>query len=328
MSDKNKLSAIDLVKVVAAVLVLLSHVGLFRTYSSVMDMWFINIVFRWCVPFFFVCSGFFMPKTWGGYKRYFTRILLIYLIWTVFYMLYFRMPMGRELIKNIVFNGVIVPFWYFPSLLLCVSLCYLLNHFVSSFWICIIAMLMYIIGLFGDTYSAVNPMASFLQKSILKYHYRIFNYTTRDGILFGTLYVSVGNYLKEHKDIIKKIKGYRNYKIKMSITILICWVFEALEIYVATTYMLGSDLNILISTIPMTILIFFLAYNINVDKKTSLILRKFSVLIYVIHPFVIDILVNIENSIAKFIGTLTVTMVIAGGIIIISSKISFLRKLY
>ncbi|MCX4375138.1 MAG: hypothetical protein OSJ61_03105 [Lachnospiraceae bacterium] len=62
----DKLSGIDMIKIVAAVLVLLSHVGVLGTYSNTADMWFINIVFRWCIPFFFVCNGFFMPHTGGG----------------------------------------------------------------------------------------------------------------------------------------------------------------------------------------------------------------------------------------------------------------------
>ena len=67
---RDKLSAVDVVKVIAAVLVLMSHSGILWTYSSIADMWVINIAFRWWIPFFFICNGFFMRGGEDGLLEY------------------------------------------------------------------------------------------------------------------------------------------------------------------------------------------------------------------------------------------------------------------
>lgn len=325
----DKLSGIDMIKIVAAVLVLLSHVGVLGTYSNTADMWFINIVFRWCIPFFFVCNGFFMPHTGGGYKKYIFKIIIMYLIWTMFYTLYGQYSINKEYVKNVMFNGIIPAFWYFPSLILCISFCYFLSRVIEPFGMCVITMMLYMVALLGDTYSNVNPMAVGLQESILMYHYKIFNYTTRDGFLFGSFYICLGNFLQQHKEIIDKMGYSKKYRIKLGIIIFITWIFEAFEIYIAKIYNLGADINVLISTIPLSVLIFIFAYNIKINRKVSLLLRQFSTLIWLIHPWVISVLTNnIQNSVARFTAVLTVTLVLAAGLIVMSSRIRVLKILY
>lgn len=327
MMGEDKISAIDLVKVISAGLVLLSHVGILWTYSGVMDMWVINIAFRWCIPFFFICNGFFMPR--GRYKDWFVRMLVMYLIWTGFYAIYGKQVINIMFVKQVAFNGIIPAFWYFPSMIMSMTLCYVLNKAIPSFWICILTVIMYIVGLFGDSYSNINPIAALLQETVLKYHYNIFDYTTRDGILFGGFYISLGNFFNDHKNMISKVGDYARYKVKMGILIAICFIFEALEIYIVRSYNLGIDINVLISTIPLAALIFVFAYNIKIDKKMAIVLRKFSTLIWLIHPFVISLLQDkIENSVSRFLGVLFVTVTIASVLIKLSSKISVLSKIY
>lgn len=247
----------------------------------------------------------------------------------MFYAIYEKQVINLWLIKRCMFDGIIPAFWYFPSMMLSVTICFMLNKVVSPFWVCMMAMIMYIVALFGDSYSNINPMAYYIQKTILKYHYEVFDYTTRDGILFGSFYVSLGNYFNENKEVIKKVRNFSNYRMKMCALIVICFIFEALEICIGKTYNLGVDINILISTIPLAALIFVFAYNISIKAKTALALRKFSTLIWLVHPFVISILKDkVENSMVRFIGVLAITVSISGIIIMLSKKIAILKRIY
>ncbi len=286
----------------------------------------VNTVFLLAVFVFVFIEWFWVG---GGGGRWLVRILVMYLVWTMFYAIYGKQVINSWFIKKVMFDGIIPAFWYFPSMILSITVCVMLNKVISPFWVCILTMLMYIFALFGDTYSNVNPIACFLQRTILKYHYHIFDYTTRDGILFGCFYISLGNYFNEHKESLKRVRNYTNYKLKICTIIVICFIFEAFEIYIAKIYNLGADINVLISTIPLSALIFVFAYNVSVETKTALTVRKLSTLIWLVHPFVINILKDkVGNSVVRFVVVLTVTGFISGVFIKLSSKIGILKNLY
>ena len=83
------LTGIDITKLIASALVLMSHTRIITSYSPTIDSYFINSIFRWAVPFFFMASGYFMPQNIKSIIKYSFRIFRLYFIWSIFYAMSF-----------------------------------------------------------------------------------------------------------------------------------------------------------------------------------------------------------------------------------------------
>lgn len=292
--NREYISGIDLTKFIGAILVLMSHTGLFYTYNDKFEVYFINIVFRWVVPFFFLASGFFMHKDANKFANYIFRISLLYFSWTIIYIILFDLSFSRRTILN----GIIVSFWFFPSLLLSVLLVWLLNKAFSPLCVVVISGMLYVLALIGDSWNNI-PAFSNIVNSIYSFHHILYDHTTRDGVLFGSLYISIGHYLRT---IHKKGKLVLENKIKCILLLVICYVFSIVEIVIQIFLKLGSDKNVLIGTIPVSILILVLSLNMKIEKELSMWFRKMSTLIYVTHLAFMKILDSvIHNSIQFFL---------------------------
>lgn len=119
------LTGLDLTKFIAAVMIVLLHSGIIYTYSYSGDLWLTNVITRWAVPFFFMASGYFMPSNLHKMIRYTVRILAWDAVWTLVYIFLFGIEIDGIWNKVFPNNTVVVPFWYFLSLLACLFLVYL-----------------------------------------------------------------------------------------------------------------------------------------------------------------------------------------------------------
>ena len=158
--------------------------------------------------------------------------------------------------------------------------------------------MLYVLALIGDSWNNI-PAFSNIVNSIYSFHHILYDHTTRDGVLFGSLYISIGHYLRT---IHKKGKLVLENKIKCILLLVICYVFSIVEIVIQIFLKLGSDKNVLIGTIPVSILILVLSLNMKIEKELSMWFRKMSTLIYVTHLAFMKILDSvIHNSIQFFL---------------------------
>ena len=117
VSMEHENTGIDLFKLIAAFLVLISHSGMLYTYIGDVEGYIINPIFRWCVPFFFICTGFYLKSDNRGFICYLVRILVLYFVWTVYYIVAGHITVSFDTIIRIIWQGIIGPFWYFPALI-------------------------------------------------------------------------------------------------------------------------------------------------------------------------------------------------------------------
>ena len=151
-------TGIDLLKFIAAILVAISHIGILVPINETFEKYFINISFRWCVPFFFVCAGYYLNSKLSKIIKYELRLIILYAVWTLFYIVVNNMDCSVASIINYIRLGVIPSFWYFPSLICGVLFVYLINKIFPQEVSFIIVLALYIIALFGDAYANVMLM--------------------------------------------------------------------------------------------------------------------------------------------------------------------------
>ena len=93
---QNRHYSLDLAKYVASIMVVAIHTGLFSDVNHILNFAVVNVLCRLAVPFFAVCSGYFMGKcsksgmTYDAYAflRQWKKLIALYIAWTVIYMLY------------------------------------------------------------------------------------------------------------------------------------------------------------------------------------------------------------------------------------------------
>ena len=97
---KNRNYVIDIGKVIAAMMVIAIHTGLFSDVDDTVYFFVVHVLCRTAVPFFTVCSGYFMGKQYWGHPkkgtifkhslflRQWKKIVVLYLVWTGIYLLY------------------------------------------------------------------------------------------------------------------------------------------------------------------------------------------------------------------------------------------------
>lgn len=323
----TKLSGIDLFKFIAAVLVLLSHVGLFSSYSAQLDAFFINTVFRWAVPFFFMASGYFMPRSWKKLARYLVRILILYIVWSILYCLVLRQDLRLLPFNLFPSNGYTISFWFFPSLLACVLFIFLLTQLLGKKGSCLAPFFFvaYLWGTLGDSYYNLWP-----GNPIFTLNAQIWGGTTRNGLFFGSFFIYLGNLLSNNSDLLLLVKA-------LPTKLLVCCscigvAFSFFEFWIYHHFQTGVDFNLSLSCIPLCFMLFLLALKLEISRKKSLFLRQLSTLLYVIHPLFVSanspLYCSLTNSVVRFATVLALSLLLSAAILFLSRKVKVLRFLY
>lgn len=289
-------NAIDLMRMICAILVICVHVYPLTMFGEQANFVLVHAVARIAVPFFCVTSGFFFfqkieirPKTPQAKKEnrhalfhFIRRILVLYIVWSVLYLpiqIANAHIMGntwdwKTYLQEAVYYTTYLHLWYFPALILGIVITYLLIRFLPPIVVLGISGVLYGIGLFGDAYYG------FLWKSpelIVKMdRYLEIFHTTRNGLFFVFFFVAMGTLFAQRNIRIKKwISG------SLALVSLFALIWEAVTL---SQKKIPIEYNLYISLIPLAFFLFVFLRDVTLkDGPQYRLLREMSVLIYCSH---------------------------------------------
>lgn len=323
---KNQISALDLVRFIAAITVVMNHC--FLEEVGFMDHFGSEMCARWSVGFFFMISGFFMKKEFKDIVKYCFRIFILYVIWTVLYALFLGMNIWNPWDMFISLrNGIIMPFWYFPTLISCIATVWIINRITKSPKITVIVcFFLYLVGLMGDTFNNVPLIRDFMDTYFFPTFERIVGtHDTRDGIFNGTFFIAIGLLLSSlSKEGKLEIKNKKRFYTIAVIVLLAYWA----EVCMLIGFEIGNRDLLITSPIICTI-IFIIGFNHKMDKDKAVFCRSLSSAIFLIHyAFVTTIQRYTPNEWIWFIGSLVLSIISSVILIYASKKIKILNYLY
>ncbi len=218
MRDCRSYTGIDIFRLAAAFLVVAIHTSPLASCSETGDFILTRIAARVAVPFFLMTSGFFLISQYaydsGVLLRFVKRLAVIYgaailvCLPLNVYNGYFSMEhFLPNLIKDLLFDGTLYHLWYLPAAILGGVLAWLLVRAFGKKRAFAAALLLYAVGLFGDSYYGLIQGNAFLRG----FYDNLFEVTdyTRNGIFFAPIFLVMGGMLadEEAKDGPRGNKG-------------------------------------------------------------------------------------------------------------------------
>ena len=212
----SSMGSLDIFRLVAALLVVAIHTSPLSGFNIDADFFLTRILARVAVPFFLMVTGYFVLSDciytpyalqnirfpYAKIQKYLKKTLLLYGISIVLYFpvgLYaghFREISSISLIniwkilKLLLFDGTFYHLWYFPASIMGMLLLLGLRRFLSVHAVTVAVVILYIIGLLGDSYYGLLDSAPVLLK-IYQFIFQISSYT-RNGIFFAPLFLLLG----------------------------------------------------------------------------------------------------------------------------------------
>ena len=305
-------NGIDIVKFICAFLVCAIHIQPFNVeLLGVEKLSYLNFglqqyLCRIAVPFYFTASGFllfrkteFINLNESRIKSYCFKILRLLGTWTL-----------------LLFVGGSAQLWYLGALVLAVIILnVLIKKNISMRWIVLISIILYIIGLLGDSYYGfIEPLKNYFIPKLFIVGYETVFTTTRNGIFFGLIFVLLGAVFAQKRIVINDILAV--------IGLFISLIMMLFEVYLLKRYSHPKDFNMVLSLLPVIFFLFYFATHLNL-KNHSIYrsLRVIGMIVFFTHLFVnyfvalsIEIAKNklgIDLSSFQFIITIFFTTILA-----------------
>lgn len=204
MPEKQNYGGLDAFRLIAALLVVAIHISPLETINPEADFLLTRVAARLAVPFFllvtgrFVLSGVYAGETAAGsaVRRSCKKLLGMYAAAALLYL-----PIGMYaghydglsfggLLRMLVFDGTFYHLWYFPACLLGILLLCLLRRFLPARGVWAIAVILYLIGLFGDSYYGLTANVPALEIAY-ESGFSLFSYT-RNGLFLAPVFLWMG----------------------------------------------------------------------------------------------------------------------------------------
>lgn len=206
MNRDKAYTGIDYFRFLAAFLIIAIHTSPLSSFSETGDFILTRIVARVGVPFFFMTSGFFLISryTYGEEKlaAFVKKTVLIYGISIAVYIPvniyngYFSMDhLLPNIIKDLFFDGTMYHLWYLPASVIGGILAWLLVKRWGLGRAFLISFVLYVIGLFGDSYYGIAKQLPVL-KAFYSALFEVSDYT-RNGIFFAPVFFVLGGIVAE-----------------------------------------------------------------------------------------------------------------------------------
>ncbi|MCM1053476.1 MAG: acyltransferase family protein [Ruminococcus sp.] len=276
---------LDIWRLIVTFLIVAIHISPFVNISPTFDFFFTRILSRIGVPLFFMITGFYILdkslKDSTNFIKYLKKIIKLYLFAIALY-IPINIYMGKfnnitllEVFKDLIFNGTLYHLWYFPALIIGLIIVYFLNKKLNIKIAFTIAFILYLLGLFGDSYyGIITNIPPIL--NIYNFLFNIFDYT-RNGLFFAPVFLELGY-------IIKTSKPLKNNSLLYSLIFFIILTFEGLLLY---HFNLQKHDSMYLSLIPF--MYFFFNYIITHNKTNNRTIRNIATTIYLFHPLFIII---------------------------------------
>lgn len=286
MTKQETYSGIDYFRMIAAVLIVAIHTSPLASFSATGDFIFTRIIARVAVPFFLVTSGFFLISRYSynadKLRKFIKKTALIYAAAIVIYIPiniyngYFSEDnLLPKIIKDIVFDGTLYHLWYLPAAIVgAVITWYLVKQWAyrKAF---AVTLVLYIVGLFGDSYYGIAENIP----SLNSFYHLIFQVSdyTRNGIFFAPIFFVLGGYISDNKDKLSFKKSIIGFTTCFSLMFA-----EALTLH---RFELQRHDSMYVFLLPSICFLFYFLMHFKGKNRAQL--RTISLIIYIIHPFVI-----------------------------------------
>ena len=204
MTKERQYGGLDYFKLAAAFLVAAIHTSPLASFSADMDFIFTRVIARVAVPFFFMVTGYFLlPQYVFGRSmdrrpllRCLKKLLYLYLTGIFLYLpvnLYagqFRDPGIRDFFRMVLLDGTFYHLWYLPAAVLGVWIVWFTGRRMPFKGLMGILLVLYLIGLFGDSYYGAAEQIPVLKKSygVL---FAVSSYT-RNGVFYAPVFLAMG----------------------------------------------------------------------------------------------------------------------------------------
>ena len=286
MTKQETYSGIDYFRMIAAVLIVAIHTSPLASFSATGDFIFTRIIARVAVPFFLVTSGFFLISRYSynadKLRKFIKKTALIYAAAIVIYIPiniyngYFSEDnLLPKIIKDIVFDGTLYHLWYLPAAIVgAVIAWYLVKQWAYRKTFAV-TLVLYIVGLFGDSYYGIAENIP----SLNSFYHLIFQVSdyTRNGIFFAPIFFVLGGYISDNKDKLSFKKSIIGFTTCFSLMFA-----EALTLH---RFELQRHDSMYVFLLPSICFLFYFLMHFKGKNRAQL--RTISLIIYIIHPFVI-----------------------------------------
>ncbi|MEH7380050.1 acyltransferase [Bacillus sp. JJ1533] len=346
MSQTTNNNAVDVMKFVCAILVVIIHAPPLLSYNETANFILVDIIARIAVPFFFVCAGYFffnkvdfkdgkIEKNTDTIKhlyKYIKHFISIYVFWTIFYLLwwiplwhnggYLTIANLKGYILSILISGSYYHLWYLLSLIYGMIFTFVILKHVQVKLVILIAVIFYLIGTYQYSYTWLIS-----ENFIIG----LFNQ------VYGSLdSISIGIFRAFPYLIMGLIFSKCRIKISPSLSAILsvlCITLLGLEVWLLKTTGNSSRFSYVLLT---GVTVFFIFHAVSKIKLTYNQvypkLRKMSSIIYFVHPMFINInglilsnYFNNDNSTILFISVTFYAILFSLGLIKLSQTKQFLQ---
>lgn len=306
---KASYPGLDILRFICSLLVVAIHVTPLTDVNQYLDYGITRYLARIAVPFFFVCSGFFLFRKTDRDHFSFKPIIT--------YCMKIARLYGTWMILLLV--GSQAHLWYLPSLVIAVLVVsFLIKWKIPIIWIFVIAALYYCVGLLGFSYYDIVcgiGLPAVLQRVMTKLS--SFCSSRGSGMFMAVFYVTVGMLL-----------AYKPIHMKTS-TAVLGFCFSLLLMLVEAVYQqffgAGKDsnmYNMYLFLVPTVFFLFSLAKGITLPGHPAFyFFRMASMLIYFSHFFFLYFVdkglkfllhhgfpVWIDHSLVRYLGTVCLSV--------------------
>ena len=348
MMVKKQFDSVDLVKFIAAILIVALHSDLFYDVNTTLYIIVCSGIARLCVPFFFVTSAFFYfrkPLTSDNTKRYCKRLLLLYAVW-------FIISLPKTIFDRFICSNY--PFWI--TLFRFIRSFFVTSTFSGSWFIvsCIFCALFYYLinKLNRKTATALTVIISVAVYCWITFTSAYGNFINKIGIsgfydkyemLFGNPYVSflVGiPYFGLGKIFAKKYdeNGLQSFSKGFCITgSVIAFALFIVEVFICKRFDLIKSTDCYLMLLPFILCFFPLILNWDISLKNAKLFRIASTILFFSH-FLFLFVTEIAEwafkltipGVFKFVFALSCSLAFAFAVLKLQNKKGFkwMRYLY
>ncbi|MDE7285184.1 MAG: acyltransferase [Lachnospiraceae bacterium] len=304
MSDNKRLKGLDFFRIISALLVVAIHTSPFASLNENADFILTRIIARCAVPFFLMVTGYFSLPWYLFYKSenlrpmfhfilkslyLYTAAIILYLPVNI-YAGHFKNATATDILRMLIFDGTFYHLWYLPASVLGVIIVISLGRKLKLGGIMAICIILYFIGLAGDSYYGVIVEIPAV-RAVYDAMFSIFSYT-RNGIFYAPVFLVMGAYIKQSE---RNVNAIRRKRVDNAAGFLISLLLMIAEGMLLHKFNMQRHDSMYIALIPCMFFLFQLILGMNIRLPNTfghhysyhIRYQMISMWIYIIHPLMI-----------------------------------------